>query len=193
MTVGWESDECMKVAKEKRGQISISIVVAMLIAVVVFTGLFDIMRRTYTMNEVHAIMDVASVTALRSSVDEEKLRLEQFEVDKSMALRNYEKLVKESIQNYGQLESFHFVRTKIEDFNENWGLGVTSSSRPQVLIDSSVVITVRSSFLFDNVPSLAKKFYDSRNNGDFVVTYQGKNEDGEIELAVRSVSRVVYR
>ena len=183
----------LKNIKQKEGAISIMMVVALLIAAVILTGFVDLLKRSYTINEVSSIMDVASVTSLRAGVDEEKLRVEVFEVDQSLVVRNYQKMVTEGITGYGHLDSFKFARTKIESFDENWGLGQTGKSRPQVLLDSTVILRIDSNPLFTAAPAIAERFYEARSNGDFEVSYNRITEEGKIEVAVRSVTRVVYR
>lgn len=183
----------MEKFKKKDGAVSIMIVVALLVGVFIIAGSVEIVKRSHTMNEIGYIMDIASVTALRSGVDEEKLRAEEFAIDKSMVIRNYHSMVDQSLDNYGHIVSHKHVKTKVEGFKETWGLGQTGKAREQVLIDSTVLLKVHSNNFFDTIPAVGKRFYDARSNSDFEITYNGVGEDNLVELSVRSVSRVVYR
>lgn len=182
-----------KFLKDNRGSFSILFVVLIFIGVMVVTFFVDMMRQTYTLQEVQSIMDTASVSALRTGVDETKLRVQIFDVDKNTVENSYKRLVTNLIDESSNISDFRFTRTKVETFTENWGTGETTKSRPQALLDSSMIITVESSPILDMIPGVEETFYDSRGGSNFEVNYMGRTQDGKVELAIRSVSRIVYR
>ncbi|MBP1308770.1 hypothetical protein JOD82_001790 [Paenibacillus sp. 1182] len=179
--------------KNKKGSFSILFVILIFIGVMMVTAFVDILIESWSMQEVQSVMDTSGVSALRASVDETKLRIGEFDVEKNVAISEYKKLVSMRLKDTKKIKSVHFNPIEIESFTEKWGTGETKKARPQVLLDSSVVIVVSGSTIFDLIPGTAEKFYNSRRGSDFEVSYLGTNNDGNIELAVRSVSRLVYR
>lgn len=178
---------------KKEGSFALLFVILCFIAVLVITGFIDILRQSHLMNESQSVMDVASITALRAGVDEERLRVEELVVDEGVVISGYKKAVKETMESYGDVLDVRFVKTKTEVYKEKWGTGVTGKERDQVLLDSTIILTVKSSIVFDTLPMLADRYYDARSNEEFYVTYLGQDEDGRMEISIRSVSRLVYR
>lgn len=179
--------------KNKKGSFSILFVILTFIGVLIVTAFVDILIESWTIEEVQSIMDTSSVSALRVGVDETKLRVGIFDVDKNIVKSKYEQLVGGLISSSKKIKSYKFVSTNVQTFTENWGTGVTTKSRPQALVDSRMIIIVEGSPTFDLIPGTAKTFYDSRSGSNFQVSYVGTTKDGNIELAIRSVSRIVYR
>ncbi|WCF11731.1 hypothetical protein NDS46_30775 (plasmid) [Paenibacillus thiaminolyticus] len=179
--------------KNRKGNFSILFVTLVFVGVLVATAFLDILFSSWSMQEIQSTMDVAGVSALRTGVDETKLRLEIFEVDKNVVENSYKRMVSNFLDNSEKIIDYRYTRTKVDSYVENWGLGVSSKARPQAIIDSSMVITVEGSSLFDMVPGAAKVFYDSRSGSNFEVKYVERTQDGDIQLAIRSVSRIVYR
>lgn len=178
----------------KKGNFSILFVTLVLISVLVVTAFVDILKESWSIQEVQSIMDVAGVSALRTGVDETKLRVEIFKVDTNLVESKFNQMVSNELEGSEKIVDYRFVRTKVKQYApENWGLGQTSKARPQAMIDSTMVITVEASPTFDMIPGTAKVFYDSKSQSDFEVTYNGRTQDGKIELTIRSVSRIVYR
>lgn len=179
--------------KNTKGNFSILFVILVMIAVLVVAAFLDIVSRSWTIQEVQSVMDVAGVSALRTGVDETKLRLEQFDVDANVVESSYIRMITNQLEGSSKINDFRFIRTKVTKYNENWGMGQASKARPQAMIDSTVIITVEANPLFDLIPGTARWFYDSKSQTNFQVTYNGQTQDGEVELTIRSVSRIVYR
>lgn len=177
----------------KEGSFSILFVILCFIGVLLIIGFTDILRQSHLLNESQSVMDVASITALRAGVDEERLRVEELVVDEGIVVSGYKKAVKETMESYSDVYDVRFVKTKTEVFKENWGIGITGKEREQVLLDSTIILTVKNSVIFDTLPMLADDYYDARSGEDFYVTYLGQDEDGRMEISIRSVSRLVYR
>lgn len=182
-----------KTIKSVKGSFSILFVILTFIGVLMATAFVDILIESWSMQEVQSVMDTAGVSALRVGVDETKLRVEEFYVDKDVVENEYEKLVGQLLSQSKKIKNVHFRRTIVENFTEKWGTGETTKARPQALLDSTIIIVVEGSPIFDLIPGTAELFYDSRKGSNFEVTYLGETQDGDIELAIRSVSRIVYR
>ncbi|MFF2531580.1 hypothetical protein ACFVS2_21970 [Brevibacillus sp. NPDC058079] len=179
--------------KSAKGSFSILFVILTFIGVLMATAFVDILIESWSMQEVQSIMDTASVSALRIGVDEAKLRVGEFKVNDNVVKHEYEKLVSMRFNDTKKIKKLSFYHTDVDLFTEKWGTGITNKARPQALLDSSVVIVVEGSPIFDLIPGTAEVFYNARANSDFEVTYLGETKDGNIELAIRSVSRIVYR
>lgn len=179
--------------KNKKGSFSILFVILAFIALLVITATVDIMRQSYVLNEVQGVMDVAGVSAIRGSVDEESLRGEEFVFSRDYAITNYHKIVNSRVKKGNVIID---TNLKVDDIHyeySNQGLGANAGSAHQVWMDSYMVMQVKTSPIFDLIPSLEKRFYKSYNKENFSVTASGTTENGEKELIIRSVSRVVYR
>jgi hypothetical protein len=182
-----------RLLNNKDGGFSILFVILIFIGIIVMVGFLDITVRSYTINELQSNMDVSGVSSLQSGIDKTKLRVEIFDVDKHIVEANYKKMISERLNEAENIESFHFIKTDVETFNSDFGLGKSSKTRPQALLDSTIVIVVDNSQMFDLVPGSYKMYYDSKSSDYFEIQYNGKTDDGKVELIVRSVSRLVYR
>lgn len=179
--------------KNKKGNFSIIFVILAFIALLIITATTDIMRQAYVLNEAQGIMDVAGVSAIRGAVDEESLRGEEFIFSNDYAVAKYREIVD---SRFKETSIIKFKDLEVEDIHYEYsseGLGQNAKEAHQVWMDSYMVVRVKSSPIFDLLPSLEKQFYKSYNRGNFSVTATGLTEDGESELIIRSVSRVVYR
>lgn len=177
----------------KKGSFSILFVILAFISLLVITATTDIMRQSYVINEVQGIMDVAGVSAIRSSVDEESLRGEKFLFSREKAVSGFHNIVNSRINTGGIIVYKSVMVDDVHYENSKQGLGSNAGNAHQVWMDSYVTLRVKSSPLFDLIPGSEEKFYKSYNNQNFTVTTNGETEDGETELIIRSVSRVVYR
>lgn len=81
--------------------------------------------------------------------------------------------------------------------NKGLGKGNTfdqkSNARPQFVIDSVVQLEVKTSNQFDTGANYTSQVFSSFNSSNFEVTVIDKPKDGKQTLAVRSVTRLVYR
>ncbi|WCK56931.1 hypothetical protein PP175_27345 (plasmid) [Aneurinibacillus sp. Ricciae_BoGa-3] len=180
---------------DKKGAISIFYVVGVLICALIVTASVDILKQIWILNEVQSVMDTAGVSALHQGVDTHKLRAEEFVFDESAIVSSYENLVYSSIPVGSNITTRGLINTYVEygGANDNWGLGVSTHGGNQLLLRSEMILRVKTDKLFDTLPGIQKVFYDSRSNSDFTVSFNGTPKDGETELIVRSVSRIVYR
>lgn len=76
---------------------------------------------------------------------------------------------------------------------DTFGLGESEKPRPQITLDSVSKLKIDSQAFMDNLEGLSAEAYSSRNNSTFTVEYAGKTADGQVELIIRSVTRLVYR
>lgn len=183
----------IKKLRKKTGSFSIMFVILSFIAVLIASGLVDIVGKSFALNEVQSIMDVAGVSSLQAGVDTTKLRVEEFYVDETYVKQAYRAQTGSLIKPGTYVKGFTIERMNFGYENSQWGLGVTSSDRPQAYLDVVAKLRIKSSTYFDTIPSISKRFYNSRGGNNFTVTYNGVTSDGNIELIVRSVSRIVYR
>lgn len=175
------------------GLMSMIYIVIVLIAIYGIMAFSEIVSRAYLINETQSIMDVAGLSALRAGLDDEELRLERFVVHETVVNREYRKLLQEALGDYGALVDYKIMRLEIRNINENWGLGISSREREQAILDSTVLLIVDSYTPLDVYPALQKTFHDGYESEDFTLTYMGQTEDGQAQLMVRSVTRLVYR
>jgi hypothetical protein len=179
--------------KNKKGSFSILFVILAFIGIIVITATSDILRQAYVLNEVQGIMDVAGVSALNYSVDKESLRGEEFKYDEESLVSKYRDIVNLRINTGDTISYKEFIKTEVIHEKSSEGLGQYSNTNDQLWLKSVMLIRVKTSNLLDLIPSLEKNFYDSQSKGNFRITVNGQTEDGETELIIRSVSRLVYR
>lgn len=179
---------------DQKGYFSILFVILAFVAVLVITGIVDILKESFTINEVQGIMDVAGVSALDASVDDELLREEIFEYNEDVAKSVFQQIIRERIAQSEHIDSYQIVKLDvIHQQKSNFGLGEGNVKAEQLILDGTIRLTVKTSEVFDLVPEIEKLYYRSYNNDNFTVTVSGHTEDGKTELLVRSVTRLVYR
>lgn len=179
--------------KDQKGAISILFVIFAFIALLIITATIDILKESYVINEVQGIMDVAGVSALNASVDKESLRGEKLVYSEDVLKSTYHKIIRERINTEGVITYRNILKTEVLHKVSNTGLGQVSKAKEQLWLDSIMVIRVKTSTVFDLFPSVQKNYYDSKSNSNFSVEVAGETEDGETELIIRSVTRLVYR
>lgn len=199
-----------KLIKEEDGAFSIVSIVVVLIMVLAITAFTDIVNKSFILNEVQGHMDTAGITALQKSIDMTRLRAEQLATDSenvvdiednSMNLsdykdkinKNYDNELRKRIKINSNIVAIEKENVFVDFTYDNWGFGITSSKRPQIVLDATYKITIRASSEFDNITPLAKQFYSARQSKNFSISYNGRDEDGNIELIIRSVTREAYR
>ena len=181
--------------KEKKAGFSLLYVMLAFITILIITGLTDILHKTYVLNEIQSMMDVAGVSSLKVGVDEKKLRLEIFDIKETYVKNTFKYQMTNLLNNSQTVKSYKLSddMIKLSVINSNWGLGGITKSRPQAVLDTVITLKIKSSYFFDLVPGISEKFYSSLNNNNFTVTLSGETNDGYDELIIRSVSRLVYR
>lgn len=185
----------MKIKSNKSGVISIPIIMVIFISLIVIVGYLNIVEKNYVFNEIRSIMDVAGTSALKSGVDQTALRMEEFIVDESFVRKEYKRLISESISENTLITSFQLGTNDIDIdiYNSDWGLGSSTTSRPQARLEAVAKVRIKVNSTFDLMQLTQESYYDSFENRTFTITYAGQTGDGEIELIVRSVTRIVYR
>lgn len=183
--------------KSKQGSMSLLFVILAFISILVITGFVDMVGKAFAIDEVQSIMDVAGNSALQAGVDKTKLRVEIFNIDESFVKSSYLQQVKIAV-NAGSNRLIKNLdispsNIKLKTINGTWGLGQTSKSRPQAILDVVAKVQITSSSVFDNISSIQNLFYSSLSNSSFQISYNGITQDGNIELIIRSVNRIVYR
>lgn len=206
--------------KETKGAYAILATVLVLTMASLMAGYTDILHKKWALNEVQTIMDSAGINTLQNQVNNKALRAEivtlgtdQNDVsgeqyanrDTSAFTASEQQKYKSDMELYYKAEmqkqvtkdtgvtSYNVERVNITFSYDTWGLGTTSKKLPQVNLESVARIKIKQTGIFDNITSVQRTMYSSRNNANFTVTYAGTTDDGETELIVHSVTRLVYR
>lgn len=200
----------IKVLKNKKGAFSILSVIVVFIIVLAITAFTDITSKSYVLNEIQGHMDITGINTLQGSVDTLRLRAEQLATDKNNSIdieteeilttdyktkidKKYDTEFRKRIGNSKFIVGVAKLNYKIDFTYDVWGFGTSVKKRPQIVLDETYKITIRSSSRFDTITPIAKMMYSARNDAKFSVNYNGTDEDGNVELIVRSVTREVYR
>lgn len=196
---------------------SFAIIGAMLIFVVILaiSAYSDMITKRWTINEVQSIMDATGSNTLKNTVDLAYLRAEIFALDKNnqadTSKRDNPERVVKSTDYKNKIKTAYVkelqsqvatnetitgldVQTVDVSFEyDTFGLGESEKARPQITLDSVTKMKVKSHEWMDIMEGMSSEVYSSRNNQTFTVEYAGKSADGQVELIVRSVTRLVYR
>lgn len=179
-----------------KGAISIWYVMTTVIVLMSIAVFIDVLGHNYTVNEVQGILDISGTGALHAGVDVNSLRREEADFfSPALARARYYELIGQSLNNNlgGYVQSMEIVDIQaVAMAPSTWGLGDTNIERPQGILDATVKVTVPMSSILGAVPQAEKAFYRSYNGENFSITYNGTNNEGERELLVRSVTRIVY-
>jgi len=189
-----------KKISDKKGVISIIYIILIFIATIVILGFISITNKTMSINEIQGIMDNAGVIALRRSVNETKWRVEELEVNESMARNEFIKIIHEYLNaGDGQLlKSYNINRNDVRIYPPNHPglskLGIPSGERNQYFLEATMTATYHSESLVDTVTYHAVPYFDFLNTNDYAtVMVSGTDGDGNVEIIVRTVSRLVLR
>lgn len=176
------------------GFFSILYVILAFIACIIITGMIDIMKESYSINEVQGIMDVAGVSALNASIDREEIRNDEFKYNENKAKVVFREIMESRIGNSTMIDSYEIVDLRITNQGvSDFGLGEGNVTAQQIILDSTILLRVNTSMMFDIFPQVQKQYYRSYLGDSVNVSISGQTEDGQTELLVRSVSRLVYR
>lgn len=206
--------------KNQRGAYAIMATILILTMATVMMGYIDILNKKWAVNEVQTMMDSAGINTLQNQVNNRALRAEIISLDPNAdnisggdyANTNTNGFTASEQQKYRSDMALYYTNeidrqiregTLITDYDvervdvtfsyDNWGLGTTTRAVPQITLDSVVRIKVKTTGMFDDLMSISRTMYSARNNANFTVTYNGSAGDGETELIIRSVTRLVYR
>ncbi|AMN30953.1 hypothetical protein BFS06_12130 [Clostridium perfringens] len=195
-----------------KGAISILAVGMIMIIVICITAYVDIAKRSWTLNELQADMDTAGINALQTSIDRKHLRAEILAIDNKnkidtstheISLSDYSaKIQNEFAKDFSQLvksnaksvvKKWRILNQNVYFMNSKNGLGESNDTKPQIGLDTTMLVTLTSSNMFDNPVNYDKTFKNKMGGREFNITYHGKNKNGETELLIRSVTRIVYK
>lgn len=197
----------------KKGGFAIIGVIAIFIIVLTIAAYISILSKTFTLGEIQSIMDISGVSALEKVVREKELKEEIFAINdeskvdtvdkKAFKLEDckaeittvYDTLINKAVNTNSNITYFKVNSHDVTFEYSGWGLGENASGkkRPQIILDTLATVKVKTSNAFNFNDSLERKFFNAKNNTSFTVNYQGKTENGESILLIRSVTRVVYR
>lgn len=206
--------------KSERGAYSIITAILVITLVSCLAAYVDIVNMRWALNEVQTVMDASGVNTLQNQVNNKALRAEILslsssprditdqdyaDVSKGTFTKKEQEYYKAEIREYYRRElarQMEFVE-KITEYDvervditfsyDEWGLGETGRPLPQVTLEAVVRMRVATTPFFDVYDQVSKIMYSSRNNANFTVTYSGVAGDGQTELIVRSVTRLVFR
>jgi hypothetical protein len=200
-----------KILKNEKGAFSILAVILVFIVVLAITAFTDITSKSYVINEIQGNMDISGINALQGSVDTLRLRAEQLATDASSkadtgtgALQmsssfkanidnRYDTEFRKRISSNSTITKIEHMGYKVDFTYDVWGFGTSAKKRPQIVLDETYKITIRTSSKFDVLSPVTKSLWSARETTGFTVSYGGTNSDGNAELIVRSVTREVYR
>lgn len=206
--------------KSERGAYSIITAILVITLVSCLAAYVDIVNMRWALNEVQTVMDASGVNTLQNQVNNKALRAEILslsssakditdqdyaDVSKGTFTKKEQEYYKAEMREYYHRElarQMEFVE-KITEYDvervditfsyDEWGLGETGRPLPQVTLEAVVRMRVATTPFFDVYDQVSKTMYSSRNNANFTVTYSGVAGDGQTELIVRSVTRLVFR
>lgn len=202
-----------KLKKERKGQISVIMVVLILILCYMFASMVDISTRQWGLKETQTKIDIAGMNALYNSVNLDSLRLETLDIGgsgissdgsgaSSINPSQYETTIRN--QYIKELSNITYggtrptiKYTKVDFQYTNKGLGYKNTgakSRPQVLLESIVSYTVDSSLVTDNINvNKTGTVKSSLSNTSFTVTLQDTAGDGKAVLLIHSETKLVLK
>lgn len=198
---------------EKKGQISVIMVIFIMGLCYMFAGMIDIGNRQWGLREVQTKLDIAGMNALYNSVNLESLRLETLDIGgsgissdgsgaDSINPSQYEKVIQNAYKNELNTVTFAGEKptikyTKVDFQYTSTGLGFKSSNakkRPQVLLESVVSYKVDSSTFTDSLNFNKKKTVTSSlSNTSFTVSVSETAEDGMATLLIHSETKLVLK
>lgn len=209
-----------RLIREKKGAYSILAAILILVMVTIMTGYLDILNKKWALSEVQTVMDSSGINTLQNQVNNKALRAEILSLDsnnsniedgdyanktdnsfsvskqqkyKSDMAKYYKQEIDRQIKNGTKVTNYDVERVDVIFTYDDWGLGETKKKLPQITLDSVVRMKVATTPYFDNITNISRTMYSSRNNANFTVTYNGVDSDGQTELIIRSVTRLVYR
>lgn len=203
----------LKKLQNEKGSFAIIGAVLIFIVILAISAYSDMITKRWTINEVQSIMDASGSNTLKNTVDLGYLRAEIFALDKnnqadtsdnpervvkSTDYKNkiktaYVKELKEQVATNQTITALDVQTVDVSFEYDTFGLGESEKPRPQITLDSVTKMKVNSQEWMDVMEGMSAEIYSSRNNQTFTVEYQGKSADGQVELIIRSVTRLVYR
>lgn len=208
-----------KLKKEKKGAVSILMVIFILTLAGAFALLIDMSSTMFGMKEIQSKIDMAGINALYDSIDLRYLRNEEMGVVSNGGVisssgnmtaevisGNYKSIIENKYRD--ELNSIKYPGTnpKVRKANvtfehSNFGLGYNSAVnssgatlRPQIILESIVSYDVPASTLVDEkTKSVTKKVKSVHTGTDFTVTTTDSGVDGKKTVLVHSITRMVLK
>lgn len=184
--------------KKKKGAISIIYVILIFIAAIIILGFLSIMKKTLSINEIQGILDMAGLISLRSGVDETMWRIEKIKINESIVRNEFTKIVNENIKTgeEGLLRDFKIVELNVYSPNHPGlkKIGIPNGERDQYYIESVAEAVYKSEPIIDLIAFDFIQYFDFFNtNKNAIKMASGNIGDGNVEVIVRSVVRLVLR
>ena len=200
----------IKKLKEKKG--SFAIISAILVFIVVMCIAFyaDTISNRWILNEVQSVMDASGTNTLKQTVDTDYLRKEILATDKTNPIEvnikqldteRYKRKIKQAyidelstqVSTNETITSLNVKDVDVYFDYDTFGLGESKKSRPQITLKALTTLKVASHPLVNSPEMTSEKVFNARNNETFQVEYGGMDENGNVQLNVYSVTRLVYR
>jgi hypothetical protein len=203
----------LKNLKNQKGSFAIISAVLVFVVILAISAYSDMITKRWTINEVQSVMDASGSNTLKKTVDLDYLRAEILATDennsadtnqnpentvkatdyKNKIKREYVKELKSQIATNDTITALDIQTVEVSFDYDTFGLGESEKPRPQISLDAVTKMKVNSHEFMDNLDGMTADIYSSRNNSTFTVEYAGETADGQVELVVRSVTRLVYR
>lgn len=180
---------------DNEGSLTIIFVILILVSTVIVTGFLNIVMRTVTSNEIQGIMDESGIVALRQSVDNKSLRLEEIVIDENKAKQNYIKLINENMSsgNGKLIKKYNIDMVNVYPPNHPnlKKIGIPNGERNQYFIESIINVEYMKSSVGTGFVKAGIDYFDYLS-GNRVKKFE-HNADNQKALVLRSVSRLVLR
>lgn len=200
----------IKRLKNNNGSFAIISAILIFIVIMCISAYTDMTSKRWVVNEVQGIMDISGTNTLKSTVDKDSLFKEILASDpqnpidanikqvdtleyKKKIINTYKKEIKSQVSTNETITALDVKDVDVYFDYDKFGLGTSSKSHPQITLKSVTKLKIKSYSFLDGLDGADAKVYNSRNNEEFRVVYSGEKEDGQVELLVYSVTRLVYR
>lgn len=208
-----------KIKNDKKGAVSIMMVIFILTLVASLSLLIDLSGTMFGMKEVQSKIDIAGINALYNSIDATRLRNEEMgiisnggsisssgNISSEVSTGAFADIIRREyidelnqIRYPGETPMVRSARVSFE--HSNFGLGFNSASnstgaknRPQIVLESIVSYDVPSSAIVDRISkSITKKVNSVHSNSEFKVTIEDVASDGMKTVLVHSITRLVLK
>lgn len=193
--------------RKNTGALAILFVIIAFIFALFVSGMINTLTMIHFTREVQGIIDIAGVTSLKKGVELVDLREETFNFHSGKVKQNFIEIVEKETNKMRGLEDMragkkvNITKLRVVDMGRSdFGLGVYEKNRVdkkqgrhQAYIDSVIHIKIKG--YKQAIKSKEDTFImkDKYQNSTFEVNTKRDEETGEIILAIRSVSRIVYR
>lgn len=201
MTTGRMNNRMKSTLQNEDGMMTIWYVIIGLMLALMISGMLTSFMKFRAINEMQGTLDVAGVAALRFAVDENAFRDGELKVNESVVITKFRSLIELSeLERAIKANSLHITARVInvkqgQDLSHvPGGSGLLSSKdRAQVYLVSEAYMTFTTLSELDKIIMTRLNYYDFFQSRASEISINGTNADGEYEVVVRSVSRLVLR